>query len=82
MTASRVNVSRRKDGIWTIRVDGAEVAQFLGGDDVQVEVLILSAQHLSTHYGSKSIDFTMNPDNMETIKRVGMKKPKLIKTVH
>ncbi len=82
MTASRINVSRQAGGVWVLRVDGKEVAQFLGSDDVQVEALILAAQHLAGHYKSKDIDFTMSPDNMEIIKRIGMKKPKLIGAVH
>ena len=85
MTKSRINVSRNPNGMWTVRVDGTGVAHFLqnnNADDVIVEALILSAQHLAGHYESKSIDFTLSPDNMETIKRVGMKKPKLIKMVH
>ena len=82
MTTSRINVSRKADGVWVLRVDGGLVAEFLGGRDVQVEILLLSAQHLAAHHLSKDIDFTMNPDNMEIIKRVGMKKSKLIKALH
>ncbi len=83
MTASRINVSRKQDGIWIIRVGGVQVAQFIGNAnageaDVQVEILLLSAQRLAAHYKSKNIDFTTSPDDMETIKRVGVKKPKLI----
>ncbi len=79
MTASRINVSRKMNGVWVLRVDGKEVAQFIGGNDTQVEILILSAQHIAGVIGSKGLEFTMSPDNMEIIKRVGNKKPKLIK---
>ncbi len=87
MADSRVNISRKSDGTWLLRVDGRVVAQFAGGYnaaaiDTQAEMLILSAQHVADAIGEKSLDFTMNPDNMEIIKRVGMKTPKLIKMVH
>ncbi len=78
MTASRINVSKPVKDLWLIRLDGTEIARFRDGDDVQVEALLLAAQHLASHYESKTIDFTMGPDDMETIKRVGIKKPKLI----
>ena len=82
MSESSINVSRKQSGVWVIRVNGNQVAQYATGEDIQAELVVLAAQHLAAHYAAKSIDFTMNPDDMEHIKRVGLKKPKLIRMPH
>ena len=78
MVDDSVIVRKQSGSVWTIIHNGLVKARFVDGDDVQVGMLVLSAQHLASELGVKTIDFEMSHTDIERIKRVGLPKPKLL----